>query len=123
LIEAKKYHDDRPQRTMDWAADLDDDLYAQLSDKGLVPARKKTEPEAVLTLKAMFDAYIARRTDLKPASILVWDQVRKHLCRQLGENRDVRTLTTGECKDADRRRLRQSRWRECNRGCSGGCIL
>ncbi len=99
LVEAKAYNVAARQETVDWTIELDDARYGRLSDRGLVPPRRLPEPVEVMTLGAMFDRYIERRTDLKASTKAALDQAKRVSVEFFGEDRDVRTVNTATAKD------------------------
>ncbi len=91
-----------PPDTAGWISSISDQLHARLARAGLCEPRAPSVPPAVLTVGVLVDAFIGRRDDLKPGTILVLKQARRHLVRKLGEGRDVASITIGDAKDFDR---------------------
>lgn len=85
-----------PRETAVWLADLADVLHQRLARAGLTISRQ----EASRTLLGpMCDAYLARKTDIKPASLLAVQQVVRNLKTYFGESRDINTITPGDAED------------------------
>lgn len=82
--------------TAAWLADLAAAMADKLSRAGLIPKR---EDAAAATLGAFLAAYIAGRTDLKPATKIVRGQVVRDLTGFFGESRDVQTIAPGDADD------------------------
>src|SRR5262245_16650747 len=64
-----------PATTAEWLREVDDDFYAVLVDRGLCEPRQAPKPDPVPqqpTLGEFLNTYRARRTDVKPATLVVW---------------------------------------------------
>lgn len=85
-----------PRETAFWLADIGDSLYAKLVRAGLVLPRG-APPQT--QLGAFLDAYIARRTDLKPRSTSKLKQVRRWLVKHFGETCDLRDVNRSNIGD------------------------
>lgn len=84
-----------PVATAEWLRDCPAKIHAKLVKAKLAHAR--TDRRAMM-LGHYFDAYIARRTDLKPRSIANLSQVKAYAVKHFGETRDMRTITRGDVK-------------------------
>lgn len=87
------------QRTADWLGKVSDDLHAKLVAAGLVTARVSSAIPETTLLGTFLESYIERRTDLKPASILVIRQVIRCLKEFFGVERSLDAITIADCKD------------------------
>ena len=61
--------------TADWVANLNDVLAAKLARIGLIPKRENSHTD----LASFLDAYIAKRTDVKPSTRTVYGHTRRCL--------------------------------------------
>jgi len=78
--------------TSEWLTKLDDTMADRVAAVGLIPHRKKKEQS---TLGPFLDAYKARRTDVKSATRVVWQQVIRNLKTFFGADRAMETITEG----------------------------
>ena len=76
--------------TAAWVADIGDDLAAKLAAVGLIPER------ASALLADFIDAYIARRTDIKPQTQLNLEICGARLVEYFGRDRLLKSITAGE---------------------------
>ena len=76
--------------TTRWLASLDAALHDKLAHAGLVDSREAAK------LDDFIAAYLAQRVDLKPGTVRVMEQARRHLVRFIGEDADVRRITTAQ---------------------------
>jgi hypothetical protein len=81
--------------TSRWLAEMDDRTHGRLAAAGLVKARKSGRA----VLGTFIDTYIAGRLDVKPQTASNMQQVRRWMTNHFGENRDMRTITAGDCED------------------------
>ena len=79
-----------------WLSNVDDSLHSKFAKVGLCPPRGST------LLVPFIKAYVASRTDVKPATKEVWRQGEKGMVDFLGANAALRDVTPG---DADRYKL------------------
>ena len=79
--------------TSRWLSNAGDDLHDRLARVGLIEAR------STATLGPFIDAYIRRRSDVKPATRYTYQRARKKLIGYFGEARDLRTITAGDADD------------------------
>lgn len=91
-----------PVKTATWLADLADNVYGKLQSVGLVLPRSAKGAGAVIRVGTYVDAYAARRTDMKPSSRLVLGHVVRNIKAYFGTDRDLATITAGECDDFQR---------------------
>jgi len=82
--------------TAAWLEHGTDLLSKRLAGAGLIPKRETA------TLAAFIDAYIASRSDTKPATAIVYGNTRRCLVEYFGANKPLRDITPG---DADAWRL------------------
>lgn len=88
------------RETAEWVGGIGLALRDKLAAVGLVPKRQDDAPA---TLESFIDAYIAGRTDVKPATKEVWRQGKNGLVAYFGANRLLREVTQG---DADGYKLK-----------------
>ena len=98
LVAAVRHGTTAPAETMKWLAERDDKLHGRLSAVGLATPRA-TAGGKILTIDGLFAAYIARRTDLKASTLLVFQQARNHAGKFFGSARAADSITAGEAKD------------------------
>jgi hypothetical protein len=82
--------------TSRWLTSLNPDLYDKLARVGLVKRRDSA------TLGPFIDNYMARRTDVKRGTQVIYQRVRGYLVDYFGADRSLRSITPG---DADAWRL------------------
>lgn len=90
--------------TAAWIANLEPMMADRLAAVGLIPDHEK---RGAATIGAFLSDYIEGRTDVKPASKLVWGHVKRNLVEYYGESRDVRKITPGDADDFKQYLLRQ----------------
>ena len=73
--------------TTRWLASLDAALHDKLAHAGLADRREAAK------LDEFIGSYLAQRVDLKPGTMRVMEQARRHLVRFIGEDEDVRRIT------------------------------
>jgi integrase len=73
-----------------WLADLDDVMHKRLAKVGLAKARESAR------LGEFLNAYIAKRTDVKPLTRRNLEAARNKLVKFFGENRGLRDITAGD---------------------------
>jgi integrase len=100
LLDAARYSQPAPPDAVAWLDALPEETYARFVAAGLVNAREKRESVRV-TVAAHAEAFIARRTDIKPASLLVYRQVVRNLEAHFGETL-IADVTPGDCDDFGR---------------------
>jgi integrase len=66
---------------------------------GLIP---KTEGQAAETLGAFWEAYFARRREVKPATLINWGHTRRNLLAFFGPDKLLREVTVAEARDFER---------------------
>ena len=76
--------------TSRWVAALNDELRGKLAAVGLV------KPQARLTLAAFLTGYIAKRSDVKASTTLVYGHTQRNLIELFGEDRPIRSITPGD---------------------------
>jgi len=82
--------------TANWLTGLDDSMYDKLAGVGLVGQRENVK------LRAFLDAYIKERSDVRPATAIVYRRVTDNLTNFFGNDKPLREITQGE---ADQWRL------------------
>ena len=76
--------------TTRWLASLDSTLHDKLAHIGLVDRREAGK------LDEFIGSYLAQRVDVKPGTMRVMEQARRHLVRFMGEDEDVRRITPAQ---------------------------
>ncbi len=76
-----------------WLQGLADPLHEKFAKAGLVEARKVHQ---TTTLAAFLDDFLARRSDMKPATISVWQQSMRNLKGYFGLDRDITTISEAD---------------------------
>ena len=76
--------------TAAWVADVGDDLAAKLAAVGLIPER------ASAVLGDFLDAYVERRTDIKPRTRINLEACQTRLVEFFGKNRSLKSITPGD---------------------------
>lgn len=79
-----------------WLNGLADRLHDKLARVGLVDPRKS---QVVVGLKEFLDGFIARRTDVKPATREVWRRPARNLVEHFGAERDIATISEADALD------------------------
>ena len=82
--------------TANWVASLDAVMLDKLSAVGLV---KQREEAVQTTLKAFLDGYVAKRSDVKGSTAIVYGHTRRNLIEFFGENKPLREINLGEADD------------------------
>ena len=100
LVEAIRGDSPPDPSTAKWVRQLDDHFHAKLAAARLVvPRVKPGEGPTVPTLASFLDRYIASRTDVKPATAIVYGHTRRCLIDFLGATRPLDRITIGEAED------------------------
>src|SRR5262245_59554425 len=73
-----------------WVADIGNDLAEKLAAVGLIPKR------ATAALGDFLDAYIARRTDIKPRTRINLEACKTRLVEFFGKERQLKDITAGD---------------------------
>ncbi len=82
-----------PPATVDWLANLPDELRKRLANTGLVEQREQSDRP---TVAAFIDGYIGERLDMKASSRTVLTQARVWLVRYLGDGRRIDAVTVSD---------------------------
>jgi integrase len=82
-----------PDETARWIAKLNDTMYAKLAEVGLVAPRESAK------LGPFLAAYVAKRGDVKSATVINWRHTRRNLIAFFGEGRPLREITEGAADD------------------------
>jgi integrase len=96
ILHAGQYGLMLPGTTAGWLQFLPDDFHARVVAAGLDDPR---QPVATAPLGQFLEQYLARRDDLKPASLLVVKQVVRNLRAFFGDDRDMATVNAAEADD------------------------
>ncbi|MEZ4515304.1 MAG: tyrosine-type recombinase/integrase, partial [Chloroflexota bacterium] len=72
--------------TARWVVSLGSTMHDKLANAGLVKPRESAK------LDEFIGGYLAQRVDLKPATMVVMEQARRHLVRFLGAGTDIRQI-------------------------------
>lgn len=103
LVRAKRTRTDIDRRTMDWLADIDDDLHGRLADFELVQPRVQREPEvmpeAVVTLGQLLDDYISARSDIKQRTKWMLQQTKGQLIGFFGADKPLADINEADAED------------------------
>ncbi len=78
--------------TAAWLRRITDTIAAKLALVGLIPERQAA------TLGAFIEGYIAKRKDVKPGTLLTWENVRRNLVEYFGADKPLHAITAG-CAD------------------------
>ena len=98
ILTAQATANSLPEATQLWLARLPAEMLHKLQAVGLIRCDAATPP-AETALAVFLRTYLDGRIDLKPATKIVRLQVASDLNAFFGEDRDVRTVTPGECDD------------------------
>ena len=79
------------ESTMRWMAGLSDELHERLAKAGLAESRQKRRAQRI-TLGQWLNAFIASRTDVKPATRESYDRCRKSLIAHFGADRRLDSI-------------------------------
>lgn len=82
-----------PKATQDWVGQIGPKLRAQIASAGLLGMS-----EAPSKLGAFCDFYFESRTDWAKSTLQRWQNLKKHLCSQFDEHRDVATITEADAE-------------------------
>ncbi len=100
LIEAIRSDSPPDKLTAKWVRQLDDHLHAKLAAARLVvPRDNPDEGPTVPTLASFLDRYISSRTDVKPATAIVYGHTRRCLIDFFGATRPLDRISAGEAED------------------------
>ncbi len=84
------------RETAEWVGGLADTLAAKLAKVGLIPRRDERH---AAQLGEFLASYIARRTDVDPATIRNLKIGAARLTKYFGDERELRTINAGDCDD------------------------
>ncbi len=90
LLSAKIGGQPIPRDTAAWLAGIGESLKEKLAAVGLVEAPKKA------VLGEFLRTYVLARTDVKPATLEVWEQPCRNLIDFFGDDKPLRAVTTGD---------------------------
>lgn len=91
LLAAKIGGQPVPRDTAAWLASIGAALRDKLAAVGLVEAPRRA------ALGEFLRAYILSRPDVKPATLEVWQQPCRNLTEFFGDDKPLRSITTGDC--------------------------
>jgi len=86
------------QETARWVSQLDNVTHGKLARVGLVEPRESQNA----TLGAHIEAYLARRTEVKPRTVISWMQAQEVLVRYFGAGRKLASISVADAKDWER---------------------
>ena len=98
LISCRLAQESLDSETARWIATLADSLHERLADFGLIEPREKPA-SSNNTLVAFVESYIAKRTDTKPATKIVYKRTRNLLEKYFGADRRLASVTAGDASD------------------------
>src|SRR5262245_2240781 len=84
------------RETAIWVADLSPKMADKLAGVGLIAPRGS---KTTLTLGEHLDNYFARRTDVKPTTLIHWRHAKRCLLVYFGADRPLDSITAGEARD------------------------
>lgn len=90
------------QKTADWIGALPDEWHQKLAAVGLVDPRTPAGAVDPSTIGPFSADYLAKRTDIKPASRLVLHYAIENLTSYFKADRTLASITAGECDDFKR---------------------
>ena len=85
--------------TAQWLAKIEAPLAKKLARLELIPEVEKREE---VTLGPFLEAYIARRKEVKPATLLNWGHTQRNLLAFFGSDKPLRELSIAEARDFER---------------------
>ncbi|EAQ78789.1 tyrosine-type recombinase/integrase [Blastopirellula marina] len=86
------------QETARWVADLDNATHEKLARVALVEPRVSQ----LQTLAGHIDAYLDRRAEVKPRTVISWKQARTSLLKFFGAKRKLASISVADAKDWER---------------------
>jgi hypothetical protein len=99
ILTAKRQGTPIHPTTATWL-EFDKKLQRRLIKAGLVAGNPADEPS--ITLGKFLNDYFARRSDVKPATRIHWEQTRRNLEAMFGADRRLDSITPGEARDFER---------------------
>jgi integrase len=91
LLAAKIGAQPIPRDTAVWLSGIGESLKVKLAAVGLIEAPKRA------ALGEFLRSYILSRPDVKPATLEVWQQPCRNLTEFFGDDKPLRSITTGDC--------------------------
>ena len=79
--------------TAKWVRDLPNELAGKLAKVGLITERDAT------TIDGLIEAFLATRTHIKPATLIMWRQASNDLKKHFGENQLLRAISWVDAED------------------------
>lgn len=86
----------RDRETSEWVAEMEPRLYDKLAEVGLLPIRAKVEQ---FNLECFLDSYIARRSDVKPSTSVVYGHTRRCFVDYFGPTKALADITPADADD------------------------
>jgi len=102
LLETYARHDRAPDRdTAAWLGRIDDAIYDKLAAGGLIEPRPSAQPVQAkrTTLAAFLDSYIAKRSDVKRSTAVVFGHTRRCLVEYFGADKQLAEITPADADD------------------------
>lgn len=104
LVEARRLGEKIPGDTLNFLKNLNDRLHKKLVKFGLLerrddPAEECATTEQAVLLGEFLDDYIAKRTDVKPATRTFYGHSRRNLVEFFGDMKPVTEITEGDADD------------------------
>lgn len=101
LVAAANYGTPVDADVLSWLDGLKDDQHARFAAAGLVHSREKKTSAKPVTVAEHAEAYLARRSDVKPSTRLVLGHVVRNLVDHFGD-KPLADVTAGDCDDFGR---------------------
>jgi hypothetical protein len=100
LVAAKMQNNRAPyDETSRWVAGLDIRLHSKLVKAGLAEPRESEKKAERTDLAAFITSYIAGRTDVKPATEIVYGHTKRCLVEFFGSTKPLASITPGDADD------------------------
>jgi len=95
IVAAKVAHSTVDPEVSAWLAKIGVGLHAKLAAVGLVEPREAVKS---VSLGGLLDRYFSARADIKPSTVLVWDQARKSLLDYFGAGKPAKDIHEGDAE-------------------------
>jgi integrase len=101
LVEHRVTQTPLDQSVSRWLAKLDGKLHAKLVQAGLVKRQDKSSSkvDSQIPLKGFLDSHLAKRTDLKPATVTFYGHTFRNLISFFGATKPIAEITEGDADD------------------------
>ena len=93
LIAAKIHNAAADDEVSRWLVACDETMHGRIAAAGLC------QPRGSLSVRGFIDDFLARRTDLKPRTIINLQQTRRHLLAFIDGSRSMRNITPADAED------------------------